>query len=78
MGTIGRREINTKRVEYVVSTHPDWGTTHNEINQAIHSATQEYHKLTGGVMGAPLPDDVIHIIPGNGEIIVFFVLGDKK
>ena len=75
---MARREINTKRVEHVVSTNNGWGATHTELLAALKTATQEYFQLTGGTPGGPLPDDVIRIVPGDGEIVVFFILEDRK
>lgn len=75
---MSRREIITKRVEYVVPTSVGWGATHTDLLTALKRATEEYHQLTNSAMGGPLPDDVIRVMPGDGEVVIFFVLEERK
>lgn len=72
MTTVFRRERVTRRVEHVVPADPPYGACWNEVALAIRHATQEL-RANGRLRRDEEPaDDLIRILPGDSEIVVFY------
>lgn len=72
-----RREVTTRRVEYVVPmNHPD-GICWAEIMKAIRACHTELWDQGRVPHGQDASDDTITLVPGDEDIVVRFLLKEE-
>jgi len=72
VSTSFRRERVTRRIEHVVPASRPWGACWNEVSLAIHAATMELREAGIIGPGEEPADDLIRVLPGGDEIVVFY------
>jgi hypothetical protein len=65
-----RREITTRRVEWVVPSSEPWGACWTEVMKAISACRQELIDADVIEADAAVPDDMIRILPGDDAVVV--------
>lgn len=73
-----RSEHTTKHVTYQVPLTPNRGTSHRLMTNALNVAHREYNEMAKDFPDAPPADEGIHIAPGKDELVIYFVLEDRK
>jgi hypothetical protein len=68
-----RREVTTKRVEYVVPMKHSDGINWVEVQKAIQGCIKEMESLGLIKQDTKVADDQITMIPGDEDIVVRFV-----
>lgn len=72
MATFSRREVTTRRVEFLVPAVPPYGASWVEVMKAIHAATAELVALGLLAEHAEPAGDQIWIRPGDEDVAVVF------
>lgn len=73
-----RVEHNTKRVTYTVALTPNWGATLGEVQEQMRAIEAEYTETAKAYPAAPPAADGIHVAYGKDEIVLYFILEDRK
>lgn len=69
-----RREVTTRRVEFVVPmTHSD-GINWTEVMKAVWACHAELREAGRIDVGQDAPDDLILMVPGDEDIVVRYVV----
>lgn len=76
MATYSRREVVTRRVEFVVPAQPPYGACWTEVAKAMSAARAEL--IEAGLLNklAEAKDDQIKVYPADDEIVVSIDIGD--
>lgn len=68
-----RREVTTRRVEFVVPMKHESGINWTEIMKAIQAAHSELYDALQIPRGQEAADDQITLVPGDEDIVVRYV-----
>lgn len=70
MATWTRREVVTRRVEYIVPAEGPYGACWAEVCKAFSAIRSDLE--TAGVLPelASMPDDMVRVLPGEDEILI--------
>ena len=67
-----RRERVTRVVEWIVPAAPPYGACWNQVAQAIGQAERELRDTGRVAAGHEPADDLIRVLPGDDEIVVYY------
>lgn len=74
MATYTSKTVLTERHEFSVPATEPWGACWAEVMKAIRAAHSELWALGLVPEGRDASDDAIRILPGDEDVVVFYVL----
>jgi hypothetical protein len=77
MASYARREVHRRTVEFVVPAKHPYGACWTDVDQAIVAAHRELVDMARIPVGAAAPDDMIRVLPGDEDVVVYFVADES-
>lgn len=73
-----RSEHTTKHVSYSVPLTPNRGVSHENMADVLSAAYRDYDEAAKDFTDAPPAGEAIHVAPSKDELVVYFVLEERK